>query len=341
MFKGLLIAITAAAGVTLMAAPAWTPQLTGVNARLRGISAVSDKIVWASGSAATILRSTDGGDNWKPVPVPNAGKLDFRDIDGLSDKVAYVLSIGNGELSRIFKTTDGGTSWTPQLVNSDPKVFLDAMAFWSADRGIAYSDSIDGQFVIYRTTDGKTWSRIPADALPPALPNEGAYAASGTNVAVHGKNDVWIATTASRVLHSSDGGSTWSIAQTPIATSAAAGIFSVAFRDALHGIAVGGDYQKESEAVDNAAVTSDGGKTWTLSKGLSGYRSVVAYVPRSKASWLAVGPTGADLTQDDGRTWTAVRGAGFVTFSFAPKGKVGWGAGARGSIGRLDGLLTK
>ncbi len=338
MSKVLLVALSAAVGVTLAAAPAWTPQLTGVNARLRGVSAVSDKVAWASGSAGTVVRTTDGGDTWKQVTVPNAATLDFRDIDAFSDKVAYILSIGNGELSRIYKTTDGGASWTAQLTNTDPQVFLDAMAFWSADRGIAYSDSIDGQFVIYRTTDGRTWNRIPADALPPALPNEGAYAASGTNVAIHGKNDVWIATTASRVLHSADGGNTWSIAQTPIATSAAAGIFSVAFRDPLHGIAVGGDYQKELEAVDNAAVTSNGGKTWTLSKGLTGYRSVVAYVPRSKSSWIAVGPRGADMTHDDGKTWSALGGAGFDTFGFAPRGKVGWGAGARGSIGRLDGV---
>jgi len=336
--KGLLVALSAAVGVMLAAAPAWTPQLTGVNARLRGVSAVSDKVAWASGSAGTVLRTTDGGDTWKQVAVPNAAKLDFRDIDAFSAKVAYILSIGNGELSRIYKTTDGGTSWTAQLTNTDPKVFLDAMAFWSADHGIAYSDSIDGQFVIFRTTDGRTWKRIPADALPPALPNEGAYAASGTNVAVHGKKDVWIATTASRVLHSADGGNTWSIAQTPIATSAAAGIFSVAFRDPLHGVAVGGDYQKELEAVDNAAVTSDGGKTWALAKGLTGYRSVVAHVPRSKSSWIAVGPRGADLTHDDGKTWSALAGAGFDTFSFAPRGKIGWGAGARGSIGRLDGI---
>ena len=338
MSKVLLVAVAAALGVTAAAAAAWTPQLTGVNARLRGVSAVSDKVAWASGTAGTVLRTTDGGDTWKQVIVPNAATLDFRDVDALSDRIAYVLSIGNGELSRIYKTTDGGASWTAQLANTDPKVFLDAMAFWSADRGIAYSDSVDGQFVIYRTTDGRTWNRLPPGSLPPALPNEGAYAASGTNVAVHGRNDVWIATTASRVLHSADGGNTWSIAQTPIPTSAAAGIFSVAFRDPLHGIAVGGDYQKELEAIDNAAMTSDGGKTWTLSKGLTGYRSVVAHVPRSKTSWIAVGPRGADITHDDGKTWSAVGGAGFDTFSFAPRGKVGWGAGARGSIGRLDGL---
>jgi hypothetical protein len=47
------------------------------------------------------------------------------------------------------------------------------------------------------------------------------------------------------------------------------------------------------------------------------------------------------MTNDDGKTWSPLGGAGFDSFSFAPSGKVGWGAGARGSIGRLDGLPTK
>lgn len=318
--------------------PQWVPQLTGVTARLRGISAVSDTVVWASGTGGTVLRTTNGGDEWRAVNVPGAEQLDFRDVDAFSDRVAYVLSIGNGETSRIYKTSNGGAAWTLQLANTDPKVFLDAMAFWSPDRGIAFSDSIDGAFVIFRTTDGRTWNRLPASALPPALPNEGAYAASGTNVAVHGKNHVWIGTTASRVLHSADGGLTWSVAQTPVPSSTAAGIFSVAFRDQRHGIAVGGNYEKELEAADNAAVTSDGGRTWSLSKGLSGYRSAVAFAPRSKSSWIAVGPKGADVSDDDGRTWRPLSGAGFHAFSFSPGSRVGWAAGDRGSIWRLEGF---
>ena len=338
MFKATLAATVCVAVALAAAAPKWTQQLTGVNARLRGISAVNDRVVWASGTGGTVLRTTNGGREWKTVNVPDAGKLDFRDIDAFSDRVAYVLSIGNGELSRIYKTSDGGASWTLQLASTDPKVFLDAMAFSTPERGIAYSDSIDGQFVIFQTTDGRTWNRIPQDTLPPALPNEGAYAASGTNVAVHGKDHVWIATSASRVLRSGDGGRTWSVAPTPMPTSASAGIFSVAFRDAQHGVAVGGDYQQELEAVDNAAVTADGGRTWTVSRGLSGYRSVVAFVPRTRASWIAVGPRGADVSHDDGRTWTPLTGAGFDTFSFAPRDRIGWGAGARGSMARLEGF---
>ena len=316
---------------------AWMPQITGVRARLRGVSAVNDKVAWASGTDGTVLRTVDGGQQWSQLTVPGAQHLDFRDVDATSDKIAYVLSIGNGDASRIYKTADGGTTWTLQLANKDPKVFLDAMAFWSAARGIAYSDSIDGQFVIFTTSDGRTWTRIPQERLPAALPNEGAYAASGTNISIH-NDHVWIGTTASRVLHSPDRGKTWTIAQTPMATSQSAGIFSIAFRDARHGIAVGGDYRKELEAVDNAAVTSDGGRTWTLSKGLTGYRSAVAFVPKSKSSWLAIGPQGADVSHDDGRSWTPLRGAGFHAFAFSPKSRIGWGVGERGSVGRLEGF---
>jgi len=333
----LAIPILLAVAIAGAATPAWTPQLTGVNARLRGVSAVSTKVAWASGTAGTVLRTTNGGDSWNVLPVPDAQRLDFRDIDAVSKDTAYVLSIGNGDASRIYKTTNAGANWTLQFANTDPKVFLDAMAFWSATQGIAYSDSIAGEFVIFATSDGRTWQRLPADRLPAALPNEGAYAASGTNVAVLGDH-VWIGTTASRVLHSADRGRTWTVSQTPIPTSQSAGIFSLAFRDATHGIAVGGDYQKETEAVDNAAITSDGGRTWTLSKGLSGYRSAVAYLPRSKSSWLAVGPRGADVSHDDGQTWTPLTGAGFHAFTFAPRSRTGWGVGDRGTVARLEGL---
>ena len=169
--------------------------------------------------------------------------------------------------------------------------------------------------------------------------NEGAFAASGTNVAVYGRDHVWIGTGAAavaRVLRSTDGGRTWAAASTPLAAGGSSGIFSVAFRDEQHGIVVGGDYRKESEAVDNAAVTDDGGRTWRAVTGLSGFRSVVAYVPGSKADLVAVGPQGADQSTDDGRTWTPIAGAsGFHTFGFARQQRIGWGAGEKGAIARL------
>jgi photosystem II stability/assembly factor-like uncharacterized protein len=319
--------------------PRWTALTTNVSARLRGVSAIGDRVVWASGANGTVLRSADGGATWTKLTVPGAEKLDFRDVDAVDEKTAYVLSIGPGEQSRIYKTPDAGATWTQQFVNADPKAFFDAMAFWDANRGVAVSDSVDGQFIVMTTADGgRTWTRVPPQSLPAALPNEGFFAASGTNVAVLPPNHVWMGTGAaseSRVLRSSDGGRTWALAKTPLASGSSSGIFSIAFSDPKRGIVVGGDYKVETAAVDNAAVTSDGGATWTAVKGLSGFRSVAAYLTRGSAQIIAVGPSGSDLSRDGGKTWTAIAGPGFHTFSIAPKSRIAFGAGERGSVARL------
>ena len=324
----------------LAAVPHWTPRTSGVTARLRGVSAANARVVWASGTQGTILRTADGGNTWMRVSIPGAEQLDFRDIDAVGERTAYALSIGAGEASRIYKTTDAGAHWQAQFTNHDPQAFFDAMAFWNASRGLAVSDSVDGAFVIAATTDGGAhWTRIPASSLPPALPNEGAFAGSGTNIAVLEPNHAWIGTgasTRSRVLRTSDGGRTWAVSDTPLTTSASAGIFSVAFRDAQHGVVVGGDYRKETDATGVAAITRDGGVTWTAVAGLGGFRSVVAHVPGSTTSWVAAGPSGADVSTDDGRTWMPIPGDGYHAFAFAPHSKVGWGVGEHGRIGRLD-----
>lgn len=333
--------------IILLAAPQWIIQTSGTTSRLRGVSAVSDRVAWASGSGSTVMRSVDGGVRWQKLTV-TTDALDFRDVDAIDSQTAYVLSIGNGPLSRIYKTTDGGATWTLQFQNNDPKAFYDAMSFWDANHGIAIGDSIDGQFCIMTTENGgRFWKRIPASALPPALENEGAFAASGTNISVNGKNHAWIGTGAAqkaRVLRTTNRGRTWKVSDTPLFAGPSAGIFSVAFRDSKHGVVVGGDYTKEKEAVANLALTSDGGETWTLVNGLSGYRSAVAYLPptsqTSRASILvAVGPSGADYSTDDGHTWKQFEGPGFDTLSFvrAPVTgwPIGWAAGANGSIAKL------
>ncbi len=323
-----------------VAQPAWLPQTSGVTARLRGVSAVSDRVAWASGSGNTILRTEDGGTTWTKLESPTTDRLDFRDIDAVDARTAYVLSIGAGPASRIFKTTDAGKTWQLQFQNQDPKAFLDAMAFSDAQNGVAVSDSVDGRFVILLTSNGgATWTPVPADRLPPALDNEGSFAASGTNVTVRGSR-IWMGTGAaakSRVLRSSDRGKTWQIADTLLRAAASSGIYSIAFRDDRHGVVVGGDYNKETEAVENAAFTSDGGATWTLvgTPGLSGFRSVVAHVPGTGRTFVALGPRGGDISHDDGRTWAPLDGPGVDTFSFVKNRAVGWGAGARGIIARM------
>lgn len=316
----------------LLTVPLWTPQISNVTARLRGVSAPGAQVAWASGAGGTILRTLDGGATWKRRTIPGTETLDFRDVDAFSDSVAYVLSIGPGEASRIYKTMDGGLSWVLQHTNREPKGFLDSMAFWSAERGMVVGDAIDGRFYVLKTENGgRTWNRVDPRRMPAALAGEGAFAASGTNVAVRAPGHVWIGTSKSRVVYSSDGGETWSVSSTGLEVTPTAGVFSVAFADERRGMAVGGDFTKEKQAGEHVALTSDGGATWRKASS-SGFRSAAAY---GGGAALAVGPSGAEISRDGGLRWEPVAGEGFHAFSVVPGQAMGWGVGENGRISLL------
>jgi photosystem II stability/assembly factor-like uncharacterized protein len=309
----------------------WAPQTSGTTASLRGVSAVNDKVVWASGTGGTYLVTTDGGATWRAGKVPGAETLDFRAIRAFDAQTAIVLSIGDGEKSRVYKTMDSGATWKLLLTNPDPKGFFDGLAFWDARHGIIAGDPVDGQIVIYTTDDaGEHWER---QHMPPAMGSEGAFAASNTSLAVQGSNQAWLGTSsAARVFHSADGGRTWTVAATPIRNDGpAAGIFSVAFPDSKHGMAVGGDYSKDKEDTRNIAVTSDGGQSWTAPAGHpAGFRSAVAWVADRKI-WVATGTSGSDLSFDGGATWKNFDTGSYNALAFLSS-TAGWAVGGRGRI---------
>lgn len=262
----------------------WIKQSVNTTASLRGLSVVSDKIIWASGTGGTVIRTIDGGKAWKVMIVPGAEKLDFRDVEAFDAKTAYVLSIGNGEDSRIYKTVDAGETWKLQFKNKKTKAFFDAIACWDKANCIAMSDPVDGHYLLISTTDGgETWKPLVGNKMPAAKDGEAAFAASGTCLITQGKNNAFIVSGGNdaRVFRSSDRGVTWNLADTPIVKgTSGSGIFSIAMFDAKNGIIVGGNYEKPNEAKDNLAFTIDGGETWKLGSGLSGFRSAVAYIER-------------------------------------------------------------
>jgi photosystem II stability/assembly factor-like uncharacterized protein len=321
---------------------AWTPQTSGTTERFRGVSAVSEKVAWASGNKGTVVRTVDSGATWAAVSPPDTASLDFRDIEAFDADTAYVLSIGTGDKSRIYKTTDGGKTWALQFTSADPKSFYDAIAFWDANTGLAFGDPVDGKFTVIRTMDGgRTWTPVPPANMPPAIEGEGAFAASGTCLVIEGRKNAWFGTggaARARVFRSTDQGLTWAVADTPImAGNASSGVFSLAFADARHGIAAGGDYRKERESGDNLAHTSDGGKTWSFigTTRLRSFRSAVAFAPGTKGLGLvATGPGGSDVSRDGGATWTALGEDGYHAFGFARGTAVGWAAGEQGRVAR-------
>ncbi len=317
----------------LTAQAQWANQTIATEAAFRGLSAVNDKICWVSGTKGTVGRTIDGGKNWKVFHVPDADKLDFRDIEAFSANVAYLLSIGDGENSRIYKTVDGGKNWKLQFQNKNPKAFFDAFAFWDEQHGIAISDSVDGKFVLISTDNGgASWNELKPEKIPNALPNEGGFAASGTCIITKGKSDVWMVTGKSRVLHSSDRGKNWEVVEAPILTGIdSAGIFSIDFKDNKNGIIVGGDYREFKHPGKTVAITSDGGKAWTAIENQLPFRSGVVYV---KNSIIAIGTSGSNISKNGGKSWTQLNGENYNVVSVAKSGAV-WAAGPKGLISKL------
>ncbi len=310
----LLATTTALAQIPRQTLPSHTTE------NLRGASAVSSQVAWASGTHGTYLRTTDGH-TWTPAQVPDATTLDFRAVVAFSADEAFLMSAGPADQSRIYHTADAGQHWQLQFTNTNPKGFFDSMVFWDRTHGIVLGDPIPdvengkdtGQlkFELLITNDGQTWTQIPLAQLPPAEEGEGAFAASNTCLAIltdreghdfsravsaPGKtgalapegNDanIWFATggRVARVFHSPDRGQTWQVFDTPILHGPdSAGIFSIAFRDPTHGVIAGGDYKHPDQDGPDLAFTNDGGKTWNLSKIYpQAYFSAAAYDSSSR-----------------------------------------------------------
>ncbi|MGW1790593.1 WD40/YVTN/BNR-like repeat-containing protein [Streptomyces tubercidicus] len=319
----------------------WRLKDSGSTARFRGLAAVSRTTAWVAGTAGTVLRTHDGGRHWSNISPPGAGALEFRDIEAFDARRAVVLAIGEGAASRVFRTDDAGATWTESFRNPDPQAFYDCLTFFDRRHGIALSDPVDGKYRILSTRDGgRSWRVLPSAGMPPAQQGEAAFAASGQCLVSSGSRDAWIATggaATSRVLHTTDRGRTWSVADTPLpAGDPARGVFALAVRDRGHALAVGGDYRPGRPSPHAAAVSDDAGTTWTpAAEPPTAYRSGAAWFPHSRRLALAVGPTGSDLTLDGGRTWHTFDNGSYDTVDCAPD--LGcWAAGEQGRIARLE-----
>jgi photosystem II stability/assembly factor-like uncharacterized protein len=291
----------------------WPVLTGGIDSNLRAVSADyrsdprtrQQAVIWASGSNGVVLRSANGGKEWKKLHIAGGEKLDFRGLQSFGDRTAYLMSVGEDGNSRIYKSTDGGETWRPQYSDKRPEFFLDGLVCRGEKDCFAVSDPIGGKFLLLHTADGERWQELPRDQMPDALPKEGVFAASNSSLAICGDQELVFGTggPAARVFHTLDGGKSWKVVETPIASgNPSSGIFSLR----CHGdtiVAVGGDYRNVSSDLRVAAYSLDRGTSWKLAEqSPRGFRSSVVVV--DGRNWIAVGPTGEDLSKDAGRHWT-------------------------------------
>ena len=360
-------------GVLLAFAPSllaqWEIEESNSSASLRGIISVGGGVAGASGSDGTVLRTEDGGYVWQGcVQPPGAAKLDFRGIQAWDENTAVVMSSGTGDLSRLYKTTDGCRTWTLLLTNKDKDGFWDALQFTDRLHGTLLGDPVGGHFVLLTTSDGgKTWTTGqigPAESVS----GQSIFAASNSSLVVTSPSSRAFCTggpSGPSIIRQNLGpqpgpakpgevhfGTTASSEQlVSFNKSASSGCFSLAESRDGRGttVAVGGDFSHPEQGDDTAWTTAGADDAENKEHPLfhfspaktrpAGYRSAVAYDPRMKA-WIAVGPSGTDISTDDGQNWRALTPGQQET----PQADKQWNAiwlpfavGPHGRIGKLHG----
>jgi photosystem II stability/assembly factor-like uncharacterized protein len=303
---------------------------SGSKASLRGLSVVSDQVVWVSGTAGSVGRSVDGGETWTWTTVKGFEKADFRDIEAFDSSTAIIMGIADP--AYILKTTNGGRDWKVVFEDTTKGMFLDAMEFWNEQSGIVIGDPIGDKIFIGRTFDGgEHWRGIPVANIPTADKGEAFFASSGTNVRKLSKQEAVFVSGGLRArLFIRDKKIDLPILQGKEST----GANSIAVKNKKCMIIVGGDFSAKDDTTKNCVITLDGGETFTEPVvGPHGYRSCVEYL--KKKTWISCGLNGVDYSTDEGQNWVWISKDSFHAVRKAKKGKAVYFSGGGGRIGKL------
>jgi photosystem II stability/assembly factor-like uncharacterized protein len=302
---------------------------TGYKRSLRGLSVVTNKIIWASGTNGTVAKSTDAGKTWKWIIVKGFEKTDFRDIEAFDDKTAIIMGVDTP--AYILKTIDAGVTWKIVYQNNTKGMFLDAMDFKN-NKGVVVGDPINGRFFIARTNDaGSTWKEDEFSKRPIADSAEACFASSGTNIRmVSNEESILVSGGLSSNFFRNDIKFKLPILQGKEST----GANSIAFKNPKIMIVVGGDFLCKDSANKNCYITTNGGKSWhDIQKSPSGYRSCIEYL--YKNIWITCGLNGVDITTDNGMHFNLISKESFHVCKIAKFGKAVYFAGGNGTIGKF------
>jgi len=307
-----------------------------ISSIIRGISVVDSNTVWLTGTDETILRTTNQGETWEKLTVPDIDALDFRSVHAFSESSAIVVSAGFP--ARAYKTNDGGSSWSLVYENKDSTAFMNSITFKNDVEGIIIGDQINGRHLLLRTGDGgDTWSRIDSIDVPRPLTIENGFAASGSCITVSKSGRFFIGLGGEQArIFSSINGYKWKAKNTPLVHGAPlSGIYSIHACGFGKIMAVGGDYT-QVDSSHYPIISMNDGKSWIKTQGkVGGYRSVVTYSKKGKF-WVTGGTNGLELSLNDGKSWTKFSFQDVNTLRFLPQTTKALGANSKGEIFLFD-----
>ncbi len=240
-------------------------------------------------------------------------KLEFRTLAQNKENFFAINIESPAYFFRIDKKT-----LKSSLVYTDSikTAFYDALHFVNDDLAFSFSDPEKNLHVKLLTIIPKRnvyefYNLSSGNMILKMNEGEAAFAASNTNLASFG-NFLWLGTGggSARIFRFNLKTQETEIFETEfIQDSEAQGIYSIDFYDKNFGIAVGGDYTKQAENINNIATTNDGGKTWQIqaSGKNGGYKTCVKFRPKSKGKdIIAVGDQNIEFSQDYGKTWKTI-----------------------------------
>ncbi len=299
------------------------------------IAFVDEQTGYCVGTAGTVYKTIDGGNNWNLIPsfsLENLLSLAFTDLNH------GVITGSNGVR---FVTEDAGQTWT--LGTTVQTTDIRSVAF--KNRMEAYC--IGSNFVEYTHDGGHTWMRVDGTMQSVHFPTpDRGYACGYYGVAYKTEdggnnwkpmnlntpqylNDIYFinrdtgyAVGGSKVFRTLDGGESWTTITNPSTSS----MYSVHFTDFNHGV-VGGYRQ-------TIMYTANGGQTWTISQNSN---STVYYLdiqfPSPQIGYMC-SSTGAVLKSvNGGATWSSSPGGSSqLSNLFFTDVNTGWAVGNNGLI---------
>ena len=292
-----------------------------MQAQVNAVEFVDRMVGWIAGATTAgghLFHTTDGGLHWRDeianAPSPSPLLFDVAVVDA---RHAVAVGSENGFLHPedfhrgppvAIVTNDAGATWQhARLEGVDPERFkeveLGSVCITATGTGLAAGTDVNtfvGTLALLTHDAGTSWMNI-TDRLPPVLL---------AKVACVGESDLWFAGGTSYLLHSADGGETW----TDLSATVSSGLYiqAVRFRDPLVAWLAGDDPSHRLLAL----ATTDGGQHWqehVLAEGVGetgigldflGQRVIVvaqdlhpSSIPRSSFGL-------SFTTVDGGTTWT-------------------------------------
>jgi photosystem II stability/assembly factor-like uncharacterized protein len=206
----------------------WDEQTSGiVDKQLRSVFFLNDNLGWCVGELETILKTTDGGNNWEVLNTN--GSQHYFEVFFFDENDGWLCGAA-GSNGVIKRTTNGGTTWLNSII---PASRMNAMLF--ADTSFGCAVGVGG--TIFRTTDGgANWalanSSTSNDLKGVFLNSSGEGWAvghygeiiistdwganwnsqtSGTQDHLYAIFDGWVVGEAGRILHTSNAGASWEL----------------------------------------------------------------------------------------------------------------------------------